>query len=113
MQKEFEMYLMGELTYFLGFQIKKAKEGTFISKTKYFLEFLKKFNMKDSKSISTPMESNVLIDKDERGVDFDVTKYRGIIISLLYLTTSMPYIIFSVCMCARYQTHIRIPTLRL
>lgn len=47
--------------------------------------------------------SNVLIEKDERRVDFNVTRYRGIIESLLYLTASRPYIIFSVCMCARYQ----------
>lgn len=49
------------------------------------------------------MTSNVLIDKDKRGVNFDVTMYRGIIRSLLYLTASRPNIIFSVCMCARYQ----------
>lgn len=77
------MSLMGELIYFLGLQIKQAEEGTFISQTKYFLELLKKFEMKDLKSISTPMDLNVLIDKDERGVDFNVTRYRGIIGSLL------------------------------
>lgn len=53
------------------------------------------------------MDSNVLIDKYERGVDFDVTKYRGIIRFLLYLTTSRPYIMFSVCMCARYQASLK------
>lgn len=60
--------------------------------------------MKDSKTILTPIASNVLIDKDERGVDFDITKYQGIIRSLLYLSANRPDIMFSVCMCARYQT---------
>lgn len=43
----------------------------------------------------------MFIDKDEREMDFDITRYRGIIQSLLYLTASRPNIIFSVCMCAR------------
>lgn len=59
--------------------------------------------MKDSKTISTPMTSNVLIDKDERGMDFDVTRYQGIIRSLFYLTSRRHDIMFSVWMCSRYQ----------
>ncbi|XP_050918918.1 secreted RxLR effector protein 161 [Lathyrus oleraceus] len=77
LHREFEMSLMEELTYFLGLQIKQVEEGTFISQTKYCLELLKKFDMKDSKIISTPTTLNVLIDKDERGVDFDVTRYQA------------------------------------
>lgn len=59
--------------------------------------------MQNSKRISTSMASNVLRDKDEKGIEIDITKYRGIIRHLLYLTMSMPYITFSVCMCARFQ----------
>lgn len=92
-----------ELTYFLGLQIKKVGEGTFISQTKYCLELPKKFEMKDSKSISKPVASNVLFDKDEKGVDFDITMYRGLVVSLLYLTANRFNIMFSVCMCSRYQ----------
>ncbi|XP_050908494.1 uncharacterized mitochondrial protein AtMg00810-like [Lathyrus oleraceus] len=95
---------MGELTYFLGLQINQAEEGTFISQTKYCLELHKKFDMKDLKSISTPMASNALIDKYERGVDFDITKYRGIIRYLLYLAVGRLDIMFSVCMCVRYES---------
>ena len=38
-----------------------------------------------------------------KGKPVDVSKYRGMIGSLLYLTASRPDIMFSVCMCARYQ----------
>jgi hypothetical protein len=34
MTKWFEMSMMGELKFFLGFQIKQLKDGTFISQTK-------------------------------------------------------------------------------
>lgn len=101
MHGEFEMSLMGKLTYFLGLQINQAKNGTFISQMKYFFKLLNKFDMQKSKSISTLMASNVLIDKDANCVEIKITKYRGIIGSLLYLTASRPYNMFSVCLYAR------------
>ena len=64
MSSEFEMSMMGELTFFLGLQIKKMKEGIFVSQTKYAKELVKKFEMEDSKTISTPMEQNANLDSD-------------------------------------------------
>ena len=55
MTKRFEMSMMGELKFFLGFQIKQMKEGTFICQTKYVRDMLKKFDMVDAKPIKTPM----------------------------------------------------------
>lgn len=63
--------------------------------------------MKDSRRISTPTTSNVMIDKYENVVDIDITMYRCIIISLLFLTTSKPNIMFSVCVRARYLTSLK------
>jgi hypothetical protein len=40
MMKKFEMSMMGGLNYFLGFQVKQLKEGTFISQTKYTQDLL-------------------------------------------------------------------------
>ena len=54
MTKRFEMSMMGELTFFLGFQIKQLKDGTFISQTKYIKDMLKKFDMENAKPIKTP-----------------------------------------------------------
>jgi hypothetical protein len=50
--------MMGELTYFLGFQVKQLKEGIFISQTKCTQDLLKKFGMKDAKPIKTLMGTN-------------------------------------------------------
>jgi hypothetical protein len=47
----FELSMMGVLTFFLGFQIKQAKEGTFVSQTKYTRDILKKFGMDKAKPI--------------------------------------------------------------
>jgi hypothetical protein len=55
MIETFEMSMMGELKYFLGFQIKQLQEGTFICQTKYIQDILKKFGVNNSKPIKTPM----------------------------------------------------------
>lgn len=60
--------------------------------------------MANAKSIDTPMLINGNLDKDESGKDVDVKRYKGMVRSLLYLTASRPDIMFSVCMCARYQS---------
>ena len=67
MAREFEMSMIGELTYFLGFQVKQLKEGMFIHQEKYTRGILKKFKMDDCKPIKTPMPTNGHLDLDEGG----------------------------------------------
>ncbi|GKD47683.1 retrovirus-related pol polyprotein from transposon TNT 1-94, partial [Tanacetum coccineum] len=67
------------------------------------LEMLKKFRLEDSKPMKTPMSSDTKLMKDEECESIDSTKYRGMIGSLLYLMASRPDIMFSVCLCARFQ----------
>lgn len=101
---EFQMRLMGELTYFLGFQIKQLNDGIFISQSTYAKDLGKKFGLEDGKCTRTPMSTSVKIAKDFKGVSVDPTLYRSMIGSLLYLTASRPDIAFSVGVCARYQS---------
>jgi hypothetical protein len=102
MMHKFEMSMMGELKYFLGFQIKQLQEGTFISQTKYIQDILKKFGMKNVKPIKTSMGTNGHLDLDTGGKSVDQKVYRSMIESLLYLCASRPNIRVSVCMCARF-----------
>ena len=104
MTKEFEMSMMGELKYFLGLQIKQERDGIFINQAKYTKELLKHFGMDTSKSSKTPMATTIKLSKDESGKPIDEKLYRGMIGSLLYLTASRPDIMFSVCLCARFQS---------
>ncbi|KAK6161993.1 hypothetical protein DH2020_001834 [Rehmannia glutinosa] len=105
MQGEFEMSMMEELNFFLGLQIKQCQEGIYISQSKYTKELLKKFGIEEGRTVSTPMATNVKIDKDEKGKSVDESKYRGMIGSLLYLTASRPDILHVVCLCARFQSN--------
>ena len=64
---------------------------------------IKKFGMSDSKVISTPMGTNGNLDSDASGNMVDKKLYRSMIGSLLYVTASRPDVMFSVCMCTRFQ----------
>jgi hypothetical protein len=103
MTQKFEMSMMGELTYFLGFQVKQLKDGTFISQTKYTQDLIKRFGMKDAKPAKTPMGTDGHLDLNKGGKCVDQKAYRSMIGSLLYHCASRPDIMLSVCMCARFQ----------
>nr|GFD11861.1 copia protein [Tanacetum cinerariifolium] len=95
------MSSMGELTFFLGLQVKQSEKGIFISQDKYVAEILKKFDFSSVKTASTLIETQKPLVKDEVVVDVDVHLYRSMIRSLMYLTDSRPDIMFVVCACSR------------
>ena len=64
---------------------------------------LKKFGMDEAKAISTPMGTTGSLDSDASGNMADQKMYQSMIGSLLYVTASMSDVMFSVCMCARFQ----------
>ncbi|GJV58449.1 putative ribonuclease H-like domain-containing protein [Tanacetum coccineum] len=99
----FQMSSMGELTFFLGLQVKQNKGGIFISQDKYVAEILKKFDLVNVKAAITPMETKLPLTKDEEAFDVDVHLYRSMIGSLMYLTASRPDIMYAVCVCSRFQ----------
>jgi hypothetical protein len=105
MSKEFDMSMIGELTFFLGFQFKQMKVGNFFSQEKYTKDLLNRFKMEKCKPIKTPMPTNGHLDLDEGGKPIDQTLYRSMIGSLLYLTASRSDIMFSICMCTRFQAN--------
>jgi hypothetical protein len=104
MANKFKMSMIGELSYFLGLQVKQMKNGTFVSQGKYIKDMIKKFGLEDAKLMSTPMGTSGSLELDENGNMVDQKLYRSIIGSLLYVTASRPDVMFSVCMCARYQS---------
>jgi hypothetical protein len=92
MESEFQMFMMGELTFFLGIQEKQTKQGTFVHQDKYTKDLMKKFNMAELKSVSTLMSSAVSFGPDEDDEAVDQREYRSMIGSLLYLTATQPNI---------------------
>jgi hypothetical protein len=97
------MSMMGELTFFLGIQLKQMKQGTFVHQAKYTKDLMKKFNMAKLKPVSTPMSSATSLGPDEDDEAVNQRDYRSMIGSLLYLTATRPDIQFTMGLCARFQ----------
>ncbi len=76
MQDEFEMSMIGKLSFFLGLQVKQMKDEIFINRTKFVNDLIKKFGLKNSKKLSTTMSTSTMFDKDEKGkvVDTKLSK---------------------------------------
>jgi hypothetical protein len=100
MANEFEMSIIGELSYSLGLQIKEMKNDTFVSQGKYIKDMFKKFGMNEAKPISTPIGTNGNLDSDISGNMVDQKLYHSMIRSILYVTASRLDVMF---MCARVQ----------
>ncbi|TYK17067.1 Retrovirus-related Pol polyprotein from transposon TNT 1-94 [Cucumis melo var. makuwa] len=96
MKSEFEMGLVGELSCFLGLQIKQRSEGMFISQEKYAKNLVKKFGLDQSQYKRTQTATHAKITKDTVGTAVDHKLYRSMIGSLLYLTPSRPDITYAV-----------------
>jgi hypothetical protein len=103
MDSEFQMSMMGELTFFLGIQVKQTKQDIFVHQTKYTKDLMKKFNIAKLKPVSTPMSSAGSLGLEEDGEAVDQREYKSMIGSLLYLTVTRPDIQFAVGLCARFQ----------
>jgi hypothetical protein len=100
MESEFQMSIMGELTFFLGIQVKQIKQGTFVHQAKYTKDLMKKFNMAELKPLSTLMSSAMSLGPDKDGKAVNQREYRSMIGSLLYLTATRSDIQFTVGLCA-------------
>ncbi|GJW54951.1 hypothetical protein Tco_0099036 [Tanacetum coccineum] len=79
------------------------EDEIFFNQSKYIKEMLKKFGLGDSKLTKTPMSMEIKLTKDDEADSVDSSKDRDMIGSLLYLTARGPDIMFSVCLCARFN----------
>jgi hypothetical protein len=103
MKNEFEISLLGELSFFLGLQIQQRNQGIFISQTKYIREMLKRFGMEYCKPIITPMQTSCKLRKDDDSKSIDHRQYRSIIGSLLYVIASRLDVMQVVGQVAQFQ----------
>lgn len=103
MMEEFEMTDLGLMHYFLGIEVVQSPSGIFISQKKYVLEILERFKMKDCNSVCTPTEVGLKLTRNGAGKKVDVTMYKQIVGSLMYLTTTRPDIMHAVSLISRYM----------
>ena len=105
MKAMFKMSMVGELTYFLGLQVKQIDSGIYINQAKYARNLVKRFGLDKVAHARTPMTVNAKLTNNPSGESVDVTLYRSMIGWLLYLIASRLDIAFSVDVCSRFQSN--------
>ncbi|GJV58301.1 retrovirus-related pol polyprotein from transposon TNT 1-94 [Tanacetum coccineum] len=98
MSSKFQMSMIGQISFFLSLQVSQNPRGIFINQSKFALEILMKFGMDSCDPVDTPM---LKLDEDPLGTPVDLTQFRSMVGSLMYLTASRPDLVFVVCMYAR------------
>ncbi|XP_057746722.1 uncharacterized mitochondrial protein AtMg00810-like [Arachis stenosperma] len=103
MIKYFEMTNMGLMSHFLGIEVVQKDDEIFISQKKYANDILKKFQMKHSKPVSTPVEEKFKLLREDKRKIVNPTYYKSLIGSLRYLTATRPDIVFGVGLLSRFM----------
>ncbi|GJV84426.1 reverse transcriptase domain-containing protein [Tanacetum coccineum] len=88
------MSMIGKMSFFLGLQISQSPRGIFLNQSEYSLKIIKKYGMESCDPVDTPMMGKSKLDADPQGKEIDPTHYRGMIGSLMYLTSSRPDLVF-------------------
>ena len=94
---------LGYVHYYLGIEVTQRPKSIFLSQKKYIGDLLKRFGMIEYNPLTTPMEQNLKLTSIE-GKEFEnATKYRQLVGSLIYLTTTRPDISFTVWILSRFM----------
>ncbi|MDM1715268.1 hypothetical protein HX137_32195, partial [Pseudomonas sp. 165] len=108
---EFDMKDLGDLRYFLGIEVVRCKDGIWLVQRHYALEMLAKYGMTGCKPMSTPLEQNVKLRADLGDELDDVTMYRKMVGSLIYLTITRPDLSYAVDLVSQFMQSPRKPHL--
>ncbi|GJX25698.1 retrovirus-related pol polyprotein from transposon TNT 1-94 [Tanacetum coccineum] len=103
MSSKFKMSMMGKMSFLLGLQISQNPRGVFINQSTYALQIIKIYGMDSSDPVDTPIIKRAKFDEYPQGIPVDPTRYRCMVGSFMYLTSSRHDLVFVVCICARYQ----------
>eukprot|EP00253_Pinus_taeda_P018028 PITA_18028 len=101
--KSFEMTNLGYVHYYLGIELTQHPNSIFLSQKKYTRDLLNKFGMTECNPLTTIMEQNLKLTSIEGKKFEDATKYRQLVGSLNYLTTTRPDILFVVGILSRFM----------
>ncbi|GKV02840.1 hypothetical protein SLEP1_g15229 [Rubroshorea leprosula] len=107
----FDMKNLGELNHFLGLKVENLENGIFVTQRNYAEKLVAKFDLKEGKKCSTPLDINTRLRRDECSLLSSPQPYRVLVGSLIYLTITRPDIAFSVGLVSRFMQAPRKPHL--
>lgn len=103
MKKEFDMTDLGKMKYFLGVEVIQDADEIFIHQKKYAGEILESFNLLNGNEVKNPIVPGTRLSKSGDGNKVDLTTYKQLIGSLMYITSTRPDLMYVVCLLSRYM----------
>ncbi|GKV11936.1 hypothetical protein SLEP1_g23148 [Rubroshorea leprosula] len=107
----FDMKNLGELNHFLGLEVENLENRIFVTQRNYAEKLVAKFDLKEGKKCSTPLDINIRLRRDEGSLLSNPQPYRVLVGSLIYLTITRPDIAFAVGLVSRFMQAPRKPHL--
>ncbi|KAK8928605.1 hypothetical protein KSP39_PZI017256 [Platanthera zijinensis] len=107
----FEMKDLSELHHFLGLEVERKESDILVSQKGYADQIVQRFDKREEKSSSTPLDVGVKLRRDEGRILPDLLVFRALVGSLIYLTITMSGIVYVVGRVSRYMTEPRKPQL--
>lgn len=105
MSQVFEMKHLGELKYYLGLEIWRDSGKTFLSQEKYVKGILERFRMDQCKPAAVPLQQNIKLHNEDGSKEADVTLYKQLVGSLIYLTTTKPDLAYAISVLIQYMSN--------
>ena len=103
----FHMKDLGQLTYFLGLEVRFQQKDIFVTQHKYTQDLIQLAGLTTATMVDTPMEVNVKLRQDEGELPQDPSLYRKLVGSLIYLTITRPNISFAVHTVSKFMQNPR------
>ena len=103
LKQKFEMKDLGELRYFLGIEVIRSPSGIWLLQRQYGLDMLSKYGMTGCKPIFVPLEQNVKLNVETGELLEDITMYRRIVGSLIYMTITRPNLSYAVGLVSQFM----------
>ncbi|XP_058784211.1 uncharacterized mitochondrial protein AtMg00810-like [Vicia villosa] len=94
---------LGQMSFFLGMEVRQGETGFFVSQEKFAKDILKRFKMEGCNPISTPMELGAKFSKFDGEECVEANKFRSLVGSLRYLTCIRPDLLLSAGIISRFM----------
>ena len=109
LSRQFEMKDFGPLDYFLGLEVSSSADGYYLTQAKYTSDLISRASITNSKIVDTHIEYNRRLNSHDGESLADVTLYRQLVGSLIYLTDTCPDIFYAVHVVSQFMIAPRSP----
>jgi hypothetical protein len=103
LSQNFEMKDLGTLSYFVGLKVTSSTDG-YLSQAKYAYDLLSRAGLTNSKTTSSPFETNVKLLATDGEPLSNATLYRQLVGSLIYLTVTLLDIAYAVHLVSQFMS---------